>query len=194
MVGSEAGHEPFVDRISMTLPRLCNTHELLFLVVGEEKADAAARAFAGEPTHAIPGSLARATEGTTRAVLDRAAAGEPLDEAAPAASASSASAVSGTGTSSRCASRVSKERRIRFAASRYASASRSTIAASASLTSLGKSLAERRDESGRLRVAVEDEQRERRLRSGRSATPRRRHPPASSAQRRQAVARVVRRR
>ena len=74
VVGSEAGHEPFVDRISMTLPRLCNTHELLFLVVGEEKADAAARAFAGEPTHATPGSLARATEGTTRAVLDRAAA------------------------------------------------------------------------------------------------------------------------
>jgi 6-phosphogluconolactonase/glucosamine-6-phosphate isomerase/deaminase len=58
----------------MTLPRLCNTHELLFLVVGEEKADAAARAFAGEPTPAIPGSLARATAGTTRAVLDRAAA------------------------------------------------------------------------------------------------------------------------
>jgi 6-phosphogluconolactonase len=74
VVGSEAGREPFVDRISMTLPRLCNTHELLFLVVGEEKADAAARAFAGDPTHAIPGSLARATEGTTRAVLDRAAA------------------------------------------------------------------------------------------------------------------------
>jgi 6-phosphogluconolactonase len=74
VVGSEAGHEPFVDRISLTLPRLCNTRELLFLVAGEEKADAAARALAGEPTHAIPGSLARATEGPTRAVLDRAAA------------------------------------------------------------------------------------------------------------------------
>jgi 6-phosphogluconolactonase len=74
VVGSEAGHEPFVDRISLTLPRLCNTHELLFLVVGKEKADAAARAFAGEPTHAIPASLARATEGSTRAVLDRTAA------------------------------------------------------------------------------------------------------------------------
>jgi 6-phosphogluconolactonase len=74
VVGSVAGREPFVDRISMTLPRLCNTRELLFLVAGEEKADAAARALAGEPTHAIPGSLARAAEGTTRAVLDRAAA------------------------------------------------------------------------------------------------------------------------
>jgi 6-phosphogluconolactonase len=74
VVGSEAGHEPFVDRISMTLPRLCNTHELLFLVAGEDKAEAVAHAFADKPSHATPGSLARAAEGTTRAVLDRAAA------------------------------------------------------------------------------------------------------------------------
>jgi len=74
VLGSDAGHEPFVDRISLTLPRLCNTHELLFLVAGEDKADAVARALAGEPSHETPGSLARATEGPTRAVLDRAAA------------------------------------------------------------------------------------------------------------------------
>jgi 6-phosphogluconolactonase len=74
VVGSEAGHEPFVDRISMTLPRLCATRELLFLVAGEDKADAVARALAGEPSHQTPGSLARAADGTTRAVLDRAAA------------------------------------------------------------------------------------------------------------------------
>ena len=74
VVGSEAGHEPFVDRITMTLPRLCNTGELLFLVAGEDKAEAAARAFGGRPSHATPGSLARSAEGTTRAVLDRAAA------------------------------------------------------------------------------------------------------------------------
>ncbi|HET8558336.1 MAG TPA: 6-phosphogluconolactonase [Gaiellaceae bacterium] len=73
-IGSEAGHEPFVDRISLTLPRLCATRELLFLVAGEAKADAVARAFAGEPSQETPGSLARATGGTTRAVLDRAAA------------------------------------------------------------------------------------------------------------------------
>jgi 6-phosphogluconolactonase len=73
-VGSEAGHEPFVDRISLTLPRLCNTRELLFLVAGEDKAEAVSRALAEEPSHEIPGSLARATDGTTRAVLDRAAA------------------------------------------------------------------------------------------------------------------------
>ena len=74
VVGSEAGHEPFVDRISLTLPRLCNTHELLFLVAGEDKADAVSRALGGEPSHQIPGSLARSAEGTTRAILDRAAA------------------------------------------------------------------------------------------------------------------------
>jgi 6-phosphogluconolactonase len=74
VVGSEAGHEPFVDRISLTLPRLCNTQELLFLVTGEDKADAAARAFADEPSARTPGSLARAAEGITHSVLDRAAA------------------------------------------------------------------------------------------------------------------------
>jgi len=74
VVGSEAGHEPFIDRISMTLPRLCRTRELLFLVAGEGKADAVARTLAGEPSHETPGSLARAAAGTTRAVLDRAAA------------------------------------------------------------------------------------------------------------------------
>jgi len=74
VVGSQAGHEPFVDRISMTLPRICNTRELLFLVAGEDKAEAVAHAFADKPSHATPGSLARATEGTTRAILDRAAA------------------------------------------------------------------------------------------------------------------------
>jgi 6-phosphogluconolactonase len=79
VVGTEAGHEPFVDRITLTLPRLCNTRELLFLVTGEDKADAVARALAGEPTHDTPGSLARAAEGVTRAVLDRAAASQLPD-------------------------------------------------------------------------------------------------------------------
>jgi 6-phosphogluconolactonase len=74
VVGSEAGHEPFVDRISMTLPRLCATRELLFLVAGEDKADAVTRALHGEPSPETPGSLARAADGVTRAVLDRAAA------------------------------------------------------------------------------------------------------------------------
>jgi 6-phosphogluconolactonase len=74
VVGSTAGYEPFVDRISLTLPRIADTRELLFLVTGADKADAAARAFAGGRSRNTPGSLARATHGTTRAILDRAAA------------------------------------------------------------------------------------------------------------------------
>lgn len=74
VVGSEAGYEPFVDRISLTLPRICNTEELVFLATGEDKADAVSRAFGGKPSPQTPGSLARSAEGTTRAVLDRAAA------------------------------------------------------------------------------------------------------------------------
>jgi 6-phosphogluconolactonase len=74
VVGSEAGHEPFVDRITLTMPRLCATRELLFLVAGDDKAEAVERSFAGEPSPQTPGSLARASDGITRAVLDRAAA------------------------------------------------------------------------------------------------------------------------
>jgi 6-phosphogluconolactonase len=74
VVGTEAGLEPFIDRITLTLPRLCDTRELLFLVTGADKADAVERAFSGTPSPETPGSLARATGGTTTAVLDRAAA------------------------------------------------------------------------------------------------------------------------
>lgn len=73
-IGAEAHLEPYVDRITLTLPALRAAREVLFLVAGTEKADATARAFAGEPTHEFPGSLVRAELGRTRAVLDRAAA------------------------------------------------------------------------------------------------------------------------
>jgi 6-phosphogluconolactonase len=76
VVGTEAGHEPFVDRISLTLPRICDTRELLFLVTGADKADAVKRALAGEPSRETPGSLARSAEGRTSAIIDRAAAAQ----------------------------------------------------------------------------------------------------------------------
>jgi 6-phosphogluconolactonase len=76
VVGAEAKHEPYVDRITLTLPLLRSAREVLFLVAGEEKADAARRAFAGEPSRATPGSLVRAVRGKTVAVLDAAAASE----------------------------------------------------------------------------------------------------------------------
>jgi 6-phosphogluconolactonase len=75
VVGAEAHLEPFVDRITLTLPALDGGGEVLFLVAGEDKADAVARAFAGEPDPTTPGSLVRAeAPGRTWAVLDAAAA------------------------------------------------------------------------------------------------------------------------
>lgn len=73
-VGAEAKLEPFVDRITLTLPMLCRADEVLFLVTGADKADAAFAAFAGDPSRATPGSLVRALDGKTTAVLDAAAA------------------------------------------------------------------------------------------------------------------------
>jgi 6-phosphogluconolactonase len=74
VIGVEAKLEPFVDRITLTLPVLCAAREVLFLVAGADKADAVARSFAGEPSRDTPGSLVRAADGVTTVVLDRAAA------------------------------------------------------------------------------------------------------------------------
>ena len=71
---AEAGLEPFVDRVTLSLPVLRSAREILFLFAGESKAEAAARAFAGEPSPDTPASLVRATDGRTAAILDRAAA------------------------------------------------------------------------------------------------------------------------
>ncbi len=71
---AEAGLEPFVDRVTLSLPTLGSAREILFLFAGESKADAAARAFAGEPSPDTPASLVRARNGRTVAILDRGAA------------------------------------------------------------------------------------------------------------------------
>jgi len=74
VVGTEAGLEPLIDRITLTLPRLCDTRELLFLVTGADKADAVERAFGATSSPETPGSLTRAAGGSTTGFFDRAAA------------------------------------------------------------------------------------------------------------------------
>jgi 6-phosphogluconolactonase len=75
-VATEAGLEPFVDRVTLTIPALAAARTVAFLVSGAEKADAARRAFGEAPSPATPASLVRAAEGRTVAILDRAAAAE----------------------------------------------------------------------------------------------------------------------
>ena len=70
----EAGMEPFIPRVSLTLPVINSARAVVFLVTGEDKADAVARAFAGEPTADAPGSLVRPTAGELTLLLDAAAA------------------------------------------------------------------------------------------------------------------------
>jgi 6-phosphogluconolactonase len=75
VVGVEqAGLEPFVPRVSLSLPVLCDGRHIVFLVAGEGKAEAAERAFGGEPTHDAPGSLVRPRDGRMTVLLDPAAA------------------------------------------------------------------------------------------------------------------------
>jgi 6-phosphogluconolactonase len=71
---ADPGLEPLVDRVTLSLPTLRSADEILFLVAGEAKADAARRAFADPPGPQTPASLVRSRGGRTTAILDRAAA------------------------------------------------------------------------------------------------------------------------
>jgi 6-phosphogluconolactonase len=73
-VAAAPGLEPFVERVTMTIPGLAGAAHVVFLAVGADKADAALRAFAGAPSPATPASLIRSTAGRTTAILDQAAA------------------------------------------------------------------------------------------------------------------------
>jgi 6-phosphogluconolactonase len=72
VVAAEAGLEPWVPRVTMTPPVFAAMDVVVYLVTGESKADAVARAFAEEPSEATPASLVRGRR--TVAVLDAAAA------------------------------------------------------------------------------------------------------------------------
>ena len=72
----EAGLEPFVPRVTLTLPAINAARAVLFLVSGAEKATAVARAFGGEPGPDAPASLVAPVDGTLSVLLDEEAAAE----------------------------------------------------------------------------------------------------------------------
>ena len=71
---AEPGLEPFVDRVTLSIPALNSAREIVFAVSGSEKAEAVRRAFASQPGPGAPASLVRALNGRTTAILDRTAA------------------------------------------------------------------------------------------------------------------------
>lgn len=74
----EAGHEPFVPRISMTLPALTAARQVVLLTDGESKAEAVARAFGpdAKPDPHVPASLLAPEADELLVLLDPAAAGK----------------------------------------------------------------------------------------------------------------------
>jgi 6-phosphogluconolactonase len=76
VVGVEVpGMAPLVPRITLTLPVLNAAREVIFLVTGEDKAEAVSRAFGGlPPTPEAPASLVRPASGALTVLLDEAAA------------------------------------------------------------------------------------------------------------------------
>jgi 6-phosphogluconolactonase len=72
VVGVETpGMAPLISRITFTLPVVNASNRIVFLVAGEDKADAVARAFSGRRDPMAPASL---VEGEVTVLLDEAAA------------------------------------------------------------------------------------------------------------------------
>jgi 6-phosphogluconolactonase len=69
-----AGLEPWVERVTMTLPTIRAASRIIFLVSGEEKAEAVFRAFEADITDDVPASLSRLAPIPVEVYLDRPAA------------------------------------------------------------------------------------------------------------------------
>lgn len=71
----DAGLEPFVPRVSLTIPALVRAKEILFLVTGESKAVAVEHSFRVDHSNTPAGIVARKARGQVTVLLDAAAAG-----------------------------------------------------------------------------------------------------------------------
>ena len=70
----QAGMAPLVPRITLTLPVFNAAKRVAFLIAGEDKAEAVARAFSGRPDPAAPASLVQPESGELVVILDPPAA------------------------------------------------------------------------------------------------------------------------
>jgi 6-phosphogluconolactonase len=72
----EAGHEPYVPRVSFTLPALRLARKVVFLIEGSAKADVVAKAFGpdAQPDPSLPASLVPGWANDVVVLLDAAAA------------------------------------------------------------------------------------------------------------------------
>jgi 6-phosphogluconolactonase len=71
----EAGMDPQVPRITLTLPALNAARHVVFLVTGADKAEAVRRAFGDPPDPSSPAAHVRPPGGEVTVFLDRASAG-----------------------------------------------------------------------------------------------------------------------
>ena len=72
----EPGLEPFVPRVTLTLPALNAAREVAFLVTGAGKAEAMRRAFGTDPDPSAPAAHVRPPAGRLVVICDEAAAAE----------------------------------------------------------------------------------------------------------------------
>jgi len=68
------GLDPFVDRVTFTLPTILSAKRIVFLVTGEDKAEAVAQSFGAEVSRTVPASLTRLAPVVVEVFTDEAAA------------------------------------------------------------------------------------------------------------------------